>query len=292
MSKYLPSSIYQLDYDSKYNARYKYLRKKDGSVVLCEEMYSKRYIFNPHHVEEHNKEARLHREAWDSQLDEMYGKCSKYKRDGLSEAENVARSKRRAKSHLLDFALCNEFECFVTLTLDKAKIDRTDYNAIIKKLNTWLDNRVRRKGLRYVGVPELHKDGAVHFHLLCNDVLNVVDSGTVIRPTGGKPVKQATAKKQGFSLAECRTVYNIPEWTLGFSTMYHTYGDVRAVANYIVKYITKGEKKVGGRWYYSGGDLLKPLFKYDRVDYDEVNDYDYDFECDGGNFKVKNDFTF
>ena len=70
MSKYLPSSIYQLDYDSKYNARYKYLRKKDGSVVLCEEMYSKRYIFNPHHVEEHNKEARLHREAWDSQLDD------------------------------------------------------------------------------------------------------------------------------------------------------------------------------------------------------------------------------
>ena len=56
--------------------------------------------------------------------------------------------------------------------------------------------------------------------------------------------------------------------------------------------ITKGEKKVGGRWYYSGGDLLTPLYKYGRVDFDEVNDFDYDFECDGGKFKVKNDFTF
>ena len=292
MSKYLPKSIYQLDCDSKYNARFKYIKHKDGSVSLCEEMYTKRYIFNPHHVEEHNKDARIHRETWNAQLDEMYGRNSKYKRDELSEAESIARSKRRAKSRLLDFALCNEFECFVTLTLDKNNIDRTDYNAIIKKLNTWLDNRVRRKGLCYVGVPELHKDGAIHFHLLCNDVLDVVDSGTVIRPTGGKPVKQATAKKQGYNLDECRTVYNIPEWSLGFSTMYHTYGDVRAVANYIVKYITKGEKKVGGRWYYSGGDLLTPLYKYGRVDFDEVNDFDYDFECDGGKFKVKNDFTF
>ncbi|MBQ9737510.1 MAG: hypothetical protein IJV86_03820, partial [Clostridia bacterium] len=59
------------------------------------------------------------------------------------------------------------------------------------------------------------------------------------------------------------------------------------VANYIVKYITKGTKKVGGRWYYSGGDLLKPLYQYAYVSFDEVTDYDYDFECDGGNFKIK-----
>lgn len=285
-NKYLPSGLAQLESESKYNVRYKFLPSDDGSLTLYEEMYCDRFIFNPHKVEEHNRSRRLRRELWNAQLNEMYGYTSNYERE-VDTNDNISRSKRRAKSHLLDYALCNNFACFVTLTLSSEKIDRTDYKAIVDKFSIWLDNRVRRKGLKYVAVPELHRDGAIHFHVLCNDVLNVVDSGTVIRPTGGKPVKQATAKKQGFRLADCRTVYNITDWTLGFSTMYHTYGDVRAVANYIVKYITKGEKKIGGRWYYSGGALLKPVYRYEYVSYNDVDDFDYDFVCDGGRFKIK-----
>lgn len=288
MSKYLPKGIYQTESDSKYNTRYKYITAPDGSLTLYEEMYCNRFIFNPHHVEEHARSARLHRQNWECQLDDMYGYGHKFTPEkGVSKNDNIERSKRRAKSHLLDYALCNNFACFVTLTLSAEKIDRTDYKAVISRLGTFLDNRVRRQGLVYVGVPELHKDGAIHFHLLCNDVLNAVDSGTVIRPTGGKPVKQATAIRQGFSLEECRTVYNIPDWTLGFTTMVHTYGDVRAVANYIVKYITKGKEKVGGRWYYSGGKLLKPFYQYAYTSFDEVIDFDFDFDCDGGLFKIK-----
>lgn len=287
MSKsFIPKGLFQLNCDAKYNVRYKYITSKDGSLSLYEEMYCDRFIFNPHGVEEHNREHRVHREQWQNQLDEMYGFDSKYKSEVFVD-DNIKRSKRRAKSHLLDYALCNNFSCFVTLTLSGEKIDRTDYKAIIGKFSIWLDNRVRRQGLCYVAVPELHRDGAIHFHVLCNDVLKVVDSGTVIRPNGGRPVKQATAIRQGYNITDCRTVYNITDWTLGFSTMYHTYGDVRAVANYIVKYITKGDKKIGGRWYYSGGDLLKPLYRYDYVSFNDVDDYDYDFVCDGGKFKIK-----
>lgn len=285
-NKYTPSGFLQLDYESKYNVRYKYIPAPDGSVTLYEELYCNRFIFNPHHVEEHGRSRRQRRERWESDLNEMYGYEQHYKTESDKDS-NIARSKRRAKTALLDYVLCNDFKCFVTLTLSPDNIDRTDYNAIIKKLNTWLDNRVRRCGLKYVGVPELHKDGAVHFHILCNDVLKAVDSGTVVRPTGGRPVKQATATRQGYRLAECKKVYNISDWTLGFSTMMYTYGDVRAVANYIVKYITKGTQKVGGRWYYSGGELLKPIYKYDRVSFNDVNDFSYDFDCDGGAFKVK-----
>lgn len=286
--KYIPNGINQLESDCKYNVRYKFIPAPDGSASLYEEMFCNRFIFNPHHVEEHGRSRRLRREQWCSDLDEMYGRGGHYTRERIENSnDNIERSKRRAKSHLLDYALCNNFDCFVTLTLSGEKIDRTDYKTIVARFSVWLDNRVRRQGLRYVGVPELHHDGAIHFHILCNDVLKIVDSGTVIRPTGGKPVKQATAIRQGFSLDECRTVYNIPDWSLGFSTMYYTYGDVRAVANYIVKYITKGTEKIGGRWYYSGGKLLKPIYRYDYVSFNDVNDFDYDFECDGGQFKIK-----
>ena len=77
----------------------------------------------------------------------------------------------------------------VTLTLDQTQVDRYDMAAITRKLNAWLSNQVQRRGLIYVLVPERHKDGAIHFHGFFNDVLDRVDSGTMIPPGGGKPRK-------------------------------------------------------------------------------------------------------
>jgi hypothetical protein len=273
------------EHEAKYNCRSKFIPQADGSLKLVEEMYCSRYIFNPEGVSEHNREFRQRREAWESSLLEMYGLSGHVKRENSPE-DNIERSKRRAKKQMFDYIICNNFTNFCTLTLDPKEIDRRNYSAIIKKLNTYLDNRVRRQGLIYVGVPELHKNGGFHFHFLTNDVLPLIDSGTVIRPTGGKPVKVETAKRQGFELAECRTVYNISDWRLGFTTSIRTYGDPEAVANYIGKYITKGEKKVGGRWYYSGGKLLKPVYLYSRVSFGEQVG-DYGFINEGGAFIVK-----
>ncbi len=156
----------------------------------------------------------------------------------------------------------------------------------MKKLRVYLDNRVRRNGLIYVGVPELHKKGGFHFHFLTNDVLPLVYSGTVIRPTGGKPVKEETAKRQGFKLEACRKVYNIEDWKLGFTTSIFTYGEREAVAAYIGKYITKSADKIGGRWYYSGGALKKPVYTYERVSFGDFVG-DFGFTCEGGAFLVK-----
>ena len=274
-----------LDYECKYNCRSKFIPQPDGSLKLVEEMYCNRYIFNPDGAEEHNKENRLRREAWAAQLDEEYG----HERPPAPKAsadESAERSRRRAKQKLFDYILCNGFEYFVTLTLSPEEIDRDDYGAVIRKLNTYLDNRVRRQGLKYVGVPELHKNGGFHFHFLMNDALQLVDSGTVVRPTGGKPVKVETAKRQGFDLAACRTVYNLKDWRLGFTTAIRTYGEPEAVAQYIGKYITKSPQKIGGRWYYSGGDLREPVYTYQRVNFGECVG-DYGFQCDGGAFIIK-----
>lgn len=271
--------------NAKYNCRSKFIPQPDGSLKLIEEMYCNRYIFNPDGVEEHNKEFRLRREAWRNQLDEMYGvEHHTYRTDNTE--DNISRSKRRAKKHLFDYILCNNFTNFCTLTLNPKEIDRNDYAAIMRRLSQYLDNRVRRNGLKYVGVPELHKNGGFHFHFLTNDVLPLVDSGTVIRPDRAKPVRVETARRQGYDLNACRKVYNISDWRLGFTTSIYTYGEPEAVANYIGKYITKGDKKVGGRWYYSGGKLLKPVYQYSRVNFGaQVGDYG--FTCDGGAFIVK-----
>ncbi len=89
------------------------------------------------------------------------------------------------------------------------------------------DNQVRRRGLLYVLVPELHADGAVHFHGFFNGALPVVDSGTL--DTGGKPRKPRSAAERARLIdSGAHIVYNLPAWTLGFTTAIELYGDYEA----------------------------------------------------------------
>lgn len=77
------------------------------------------------------------------------------------------------------------------------------------------------------------------------------------------------------------TVYNLPGWGWGFSTAIQLYGEMDAAINYVCKYIGKeigtnvscetfdGDAftgKIGGRWYYSGGDLQRPTVEWFDVD--------------------------
>ena len=160
------------------------------------------------------------------------------------------RSMRRARSKLRDIARSTDFEWFITFTLDRAKIDRYDTAEIVRKLNIWLDNRVRRNGLSYVLVPEHHKDGAIHFHGLINDALSgyMVDSGHCD--------------------LDGHRIYNLASWGYGFSTAIQLYGDYRRAVGYVCKYIGKQAEKIGGRWYYSGGKLGRPTIQRFIADFD------------------------
>lgn len=185
------------------------------------------------------------------------------------EAASLARSKRRARNAVFDLAMATDFDYFVTLTVDPAKLDRYDAGEVFRHLHDWLDNNVRRHGLAYVLVPERHKDWAIHFHALFNDALRVVDSGTVSLPGGGKPRRpRSKAQRAAWLDAGGHVVYNLPGWGWGFTTAIRLYGDTAAAVGYVVKYITKSEGKIGGRWYYSGGDLRRPLIGYADLDFD------------------------
>ena len=159
--------------------------------------------------------------------------------------------------------MCNAFSYFVTLTLDPSKIDRYDFPTVSHKLKTWLDNNVRRRGLVYILVPELHKDGAIHFHGFFNDALPAVDSGTLCSVPGKKkPCRpRSQNQREEWLAAGAHVVFNLPRWSLGFSTAIELYGEYSAAVGYVCKYIGKGSKKIGGRWYLSGGALQRPVIE-------------------------------
>ena len=210
-----------------------------------------------------------------------------------SEGDDMMRSMRRARAQLRRLALANSFDYFVTLTLDKEKIDRFDGEAITRRLNQWCSNMVKRHGLRYVIVPERHKDGAWHFHgFFAGDGLQAVDSGTIKRPGIKEPRRPADETERQRWLEEGgRIVYNLPQWPYGFTTAMKLYGQYSAAVAYVCKYIGKqqGERPLG-RWYYSGGALAKPEKAYAVLAYRELaedcKDEAIEFEIPGSKMLV------
>lgn len=162
-------------------------------------------------------------------------------------------SLKRAKETVFDIAYCNEFQWFITWTLDKEKIDRVDPKEVSKKLRTFLDHKVRRNTARYIIIPEYHADGkAIHMHGLLTGDFEMVNSGK--------------CTKSG------KTIYNMPQWKYGWSTAIDLDGSKVAVAKYITKYITKDFKKIFGSFYYAGGKGLirKPQVQLFDSDFHSV----------------------
>ena len=72
----------------------------------------------------------------------------------------------RAKSKVFEYAYCNEFEFFVTLTIDPRKYDRSDLKGYYKDFTQFLRNynRIHAIRIQYLFIPEMHKDGNWHMH--------------------------------------------------------------------------------------------------------------------------------
>lgn len=170
------------------------------------------------------------------------------------------RAMRRARARIREIALANKFDYFVTLTVSPDQCNRYELKDILPKLRVFLSNRVQRAGLKYVLIPEHHKDGALHFHgLMTGNGLNLADSGTLIGVPGyDRPVKCSGDVKAAHLENGARIVYNIRDWKLGFSTAMPLYGDYARAVSYVCKYIEKESEMIGGRWYWSGGPLCKP----------------------------------
>lgn len=264
----------------KNNARLKLYPNVNGEYFPIEEMVCTSHVFNPLGVEyAYGKTPKVFSEYGGYEISEEQ-----------KQLNNKERAVRRAKARLYELIRCNcDMNFFVTLTFSEDKVkDRTNYNDVIRIVNQWLNNRVKRNGLKYVGVAERHKMGGIHFHFVVNDMLKNIDSGTVKCLGRKKPIKIATADKYKISVDERKTVYNVADWHYGFSTSIAITGDDSHIktAHYLVKYLSKNTDKIGGRYYFSGGHLLRPKYEYYNKDFNSIQS-DYEFEVAGIKYKVR-----
>lgn len=171
---------------------------------------------------------------------------------------DIARAVRRARRNAFDLIMCNhDLDTFVTFTYSPEKVsDKADYDECYRYLRGWLSNGVQRRGLKYVGVPELTKRGDIHFHALCNAQALRMERARHART--GRPLSH-----------HGDPVYNLTDWSAGFSTaqLIRKRGEGEderaAVAKYIFKYMGKNfGAKIGGRYMLHGGALAQPLTEY------------------------------
>lgn len=123
----------------------------------------------------------------------------------------------RSKTAIFDIARANHWDWFVTLTFSPQEVDRYDYDSVVSRLEMFTQY-LRRYGCKWLLVPELHKDGAYHFHGLLQGDLKVKF--------------WRRDKVQGIDL------YNIVGYKLGWTTVSKVLDQGR-VSSYITKYTTK-----------------------------------------------------
>lgn len=215
------------DVECKFNTRIKEF--PDYIKIAC----FTRPVFNPYGVEERLTE-KQEEIKWQEKLAKL--------RSGKKEARNkgdVSRNDaiKRARDKAYEIAFANDFEWFVTFTLSPEHIDRYDKEEILRRFKKWLNNTSSRRNMVYLMFPEYHEDKAVHFHGLISGDLEMRESGH--KTTNGQ------------------MIYNAMNWTLGFSTAVRLEGQKGQIANYVMKYITKENKRVFGKHYFAGGKGLQ-----------------------------------
>lgn len=188
----------------------------------------------------------------------LWGRLLKY---NTSDPRNDNLRVSRGKVFEIAYANCFDWRYMITLTLSADRIDRYNAKKIVEPFKKWLNNMTVRKGLMYLIVPELHEDGAIHFHGLINGALDLTQSDTWKIPIREKPVRTAKALKFGYKLdtPDCRPVYNIDNYNFGWSTAVVIDNNYEAICNYVTKYMCKDFKKIFGKTYFAGGGVKRQL---------------------------------
>ena len=208
--------------------------------------------------------------------------------EGKATEERLQSSISRTKNRIFELALCNEFTMFCTLTQNEKKVrDRYDLDIFRKDFAHFVRNlnRSRDVPIKYLMIPEQHKDGAWHIHGFFSGLEEGTDL-TAFTLEDRIPYRLRNMIENG------ETVYNWSKYAkkYGFFTA-TAIKDKVAASSYITKYVTKDLAKQAlesGRHLFFASQGLKgrEVVVHDNLDqsgelvFCPVADGEWDFEND------------
>lgn len=165
------------------------------------------------------------------------GDCLSKVRIESDETERFDSNISRARARIFELAACNEWEYFATLTL-RPEFDRTNLDEWRKRFAQWLrDYRKKGYDVKYLLVPEQHKNGAWHMHGFFSGIGEVTefgpeDIGSGFTASDVAAFKAAALNKEG------NLIWRDYSRRWGYCTLSRIRSH-QAAARYITKYVTK-----------------------------------------------------
>lgn len=156
-----------------------------------------------------------------------------HKNNSHVNSDKLCNNLSRARNAVFEYAMCNPWSYFATFTIN-SNFDRYDLSSVYKAFSKWINNFNQRNGvcIKYLIIPEQHKDGAWHFHGLINGLHpNYLVPFSL---SDNIPLKLKLLIENG------RIIYNWPAYSkhFGFVTL-EKIQNIEACSKYITKYITK-----------------------------------------------------
>ena len=177
-----------------------------------------------------------------------------YTEKGTVNDSKLSNNIARARSKVMEYGYCNQWEYFATFTLNKDMHDRYDLPAFNRHFSQWLRDLRKSTGAQvaYLLIPEQHADGAWHMHGLLSGMpeghLQPFDTGKKLTPYIVKKIRSG------------QPIYNWPAYAakFGFVTV-EPIRDKDRATSYITKYITKDlarcVTKMGAHLFYASRGL-------------------------------------
>lgn len=148
--------------------------------------------------------------------------------------EKLENNLSRTRSRIFELALCNPWEWFITLTLDRKKYDRRDLPKFIKDFSQMVRDYRKKTGnaVKYLLIPERHKDGCWHLH---GFLLGIpAEALHAFQRSEHLPHRILERLKSGVQ------IYTWQAYTQRFGfAVFEKIANHEAASKYITKYITK-----------------------------------------------------
>lgn len=160
-------------------------------------------------------------------------------------AESKRVSESRLRNQVRELGACNEWDYFITITLNPAKWDRMNpkllQSAINNDFRRWARKQINNtrpyKKCAYLIIPECHQNGAIHLHGLVHLIPEaelLPYTMTEINSDIPLPYRICEAVRNKIEIYHCK----IWDEKYGYNTLTRI-RDRDRISNYLTKYITK-----------------------------------------------------
>lgn len=175
------------------------------------------------------------------------------KQNGETLISNSENARFQARNRLIEIIKANtDFNYFFTGTFNPKKWNRKNFSELHKSFTRWL----RRRGIKYILIPEPHKDGSIHFHGFFNATIEPFLAEFDLSKKLPERITQG--------LADGREIFNCPDYAKRFGWVsIEKIVNLEACAVYVSKYVSKSfendEARFSYRRYFCSVGLKRPF---------------------------------